>query len=123
MSDRWFRVLSVAAVVSFAMASFAVAGVLQQNDRIENDRIEAGIQGCARGNDLRRQIVELGEADAALVDDAFDGLAAYAGLSTVERERVDAALAPAFDRQAAAVARINQVNCARVVPGAEKETP
>lgn len=124
-SPRFIPVLSILTVVALAAAAFAVFGVLAQDDARERDRIAADMTACNRGNVLRAQVIEVGNANEDLVHGIID-VVLPAGTVNGERARrvneIRAALEPLFARHRVAVDDIQLTDCRAAVPGSRRTT-
>lgn len=97
-----------------------------QADQRNADRIAADLQGCARGNVFRQQVIDLAKAvdhlDTQILDTAYEpppGIPAnVTALIRARRARFDAPLA-AFRK---ASGQIHLIDCKAVTPGATDTT-
>lgn len=124
-SPRFIPVLSVLTVIALAAAAFAVFGVLAQDNARERDRVAADIQACTRGNVLRGQVIEVGNANEQLVRGIIDVVLPEGSASPERAARVAevrAALEPLFDRHRLAVDDIQLTDCRAAVPGVRSST-
>lgn len=122
----WIPVLSGIALASLVgtLLLFTLFIADQRSER--ENRIATDVSSCERGNRLRSQLIEIGNAnedlirgivDVVLPDDASNG-------ERAERIReIRAALQPVFDRHRGAVDDIQPVNCTAVTPGATGDNP
>lgn len=121
-SPRLIPTLSVLTVLALAAAAFAVFGVLAQDDARERDRIAVDLAACDRVNILRRQVIELGEAnetaitsilDIAIPEPSGDDPARDARIAALRAE-----LAPVLADLDAVGAQIELTDCTAVTRGA-----
>lgn len=118
---KFIPLLAAAVVLALGLAGFGVVHTLAQDERREDDRIAADLASCIRGNVLRTQVQDIGEADQAMVQGVIDVV-----LPAGQSARVDdirARLAPILDNHARAVAEVALTECEKTVPGASTTTP
>lgn len=122
-SPRLIPVLSVLTVIALAAAAFAVFGVLAGDRERERDRIAVDAAACERGNVLRVQVVDIGNANEELVEGVVDVVLSF--VSNVETvDGIRRQIEPVLEQHRMAVDAIELVDCRRVVPGtAPKENP
>lgn len=114
--DKFLPYLGLFVVVTFALATAALAGTIAQAQQREDDRVTADLASCNRGNLLRGQVVLIGQADQEMVRGVLDVVLPE---DRDERTRqIRAELAPILADHAEAVAEIQLVNCDELVPGA-----
>lgn len=117
---KFLPIFAFVSVVSFVLATVALAQTLAQDQRREDDRVAADLAGCVRGNVLRGQVRDIGEADQAMVQGVIDVVLPAGGSARIDQIR--AQLAPILNEHAAAVAEVALTNCAKAVPGATAPT-
>ena len=120
---RWGTVLlTVVAFAALFLSTYSVVQYTRQQAQRERERVASDVQGCERGNDLRRTIVQIGNADAAMVQGILDVFFAPNERSTPERDaliaQLRASLEPLFAEHQAALDQVKTVDCQALVPGA-----
>lgn len=117
--------LTLAVVVGIVALVLSVQNALElgeQSDQRNADRIASDLRACERGNDLRRQIVVIGEANVALTDGILDTIfGPNPDRSPESQAAIDAlraSLDPLFDRYGEALDKVDLTDCATQVPGA-----
>lgn len=114
-------VIMSALLVGVLSTVLSIVALVRQGDAAEQreaERIAADLAACERGNELRGQMVALGEASELLVVDVLDAVLEVVGVDGERRAVIDEALEPALTRHAERVDDIDEtVDCAAVTPG------
>lgn len=119
-SPRLIPVLSVMTVLALASAAYAVFGVLAVDQQQERDRVASDLAACERGNDGRRSDIRIARATEDMVQQIIDTVLPAGASDRVDTIRME--LEPVFVRHRQAVARIEIIRCAEVVPGGSPTT-
>lgn len=118
--------MSIAVAIGMIALGLSVQNAIalgNEADQREAVRIEADILGCERGNVLRHQVIDLAEANEALVQGVLDVVfSAISNADTVDRLRDG--LAPVFAEHHTAITAIELTDCPASVPGSvPRENP
>jgi hypothetical protein len=115
-------ILTGVASIALFLSSFAVVKYTQTQSQRESDRVRSDVEGCERGNVLRGQIIELGQASEDLITGILDVLTGSNPNPTeAQQARVEAfrgALAPLFVKYESKLAQVTLTDCDARVPGA-----
>lgn len=115
--------LTTVAVLGLLLSTWSVVKYTQSRAEQERDRISSDVRGCERGNELRREIRALGQAQEDLIDGILDVFLTPGPTTSPEAaKRYDAVrevLAPLFVTYEKRLAAIeDDTVCTAVVPGA-----
>lgn len=108
-------VLSIIAVASLMLSTYAVVGYIRGQDQREKDRVAADLASCELGNELIGQVVDVANATESMVDSIIDTLVERA--DPERREAIAEALAPSFEAYDEAVAEIETNDCDALIKG------
>lgn len=108
-------VLSIVAVASLMLSTFAVVAYIRGQDQREKDRVAADLASCELGNELIGQVVDVANATETMVDSIIDTLAERA--DPERRKAIDDALAPSFETYDEAVEKITTNDCDSLIEG------
>ena len=114
---KFIPVLGLVSVVAFALAVFGVVKVLAEDDARERERIASDLASCLRGNVLRSQVRDIGQADQAMVQGILD-VVFPEDVGSPRITDIRARLAPILNEHALAVAEVALTDCEKAVPGA-----
>ena len=112
----FLRCLTAIAVAALVLATVSFVRVVDEAEQREQDRIAGDVSSCERGNANRKIYRELAAAQVSYVDQILER--ASANSPAAEREAFAALLVEPRAAIAAAIAAIEDVDCALVVPGA-----
>ena len=110
------RFLAAVAVAALFLSTLSIVRVLDEADQREQDRVTADLASCERGNENRAIYRDLAHAQRAYVDEILDR--ASANSPAEERAAFESLLVEPRAAIMAAISKIEDVDCARVIPGA-----
>jgi hypothetical protein len=125
-SPWWIPALSIVAVLSLAgTLVLSLLFAVDQRDERQRSR-DTDAVFCNRANDLRRQVVGIGEANEAMVQGIIDIVLppdAVNGERAAAIARIRAELEPVFVKHRAAIAEVRLIDCSALPSANPQENP